>query len=297
MTITPVRARPANLVATTVAAPVLEWAEAGELAGEVSRVAGSAVHVDLGGRVVALTATQVPLLPNGVTVTPADLGGRPEPGAHARLHSAGVDAGALRIRWPAPAPVWEPRLIGGPWSPAAIGVRGRAILRRLGADGSPRRVVEAMASSGIGLAADDRSARAIATLLEAMGLRDHDGVATAANELLGLGSGLTPEGDDLLAAAAATVATLGASLGMPDRERGRLVGTLAPQTRGRTTPLSQTLLALAAEARPIAPLRRLLDPDDRSWAIALEGLRSVGHSTGRVYAMGVGATIVALSPV
>ncbi len=71
---------------------------------------------------------------------------------------------------------------------------------------------------------------------------------------------------------------------------------LTPDPRGRTTSLSATLLALAADGRPLEPVRRLLDlDDDRAWASAIDRLRGIGHTTGRMYVMGVGATVVALA--
>jgi hypothetical protein len=59
--------------------------------------------------------------------------------------------------------------------------------------------------------------------------------------------------------------------------------------------LSWTLLRLASEGRTLAPVRRLLDLDDKAWAGAATRLRAIGHTTGRVYALGAAATMLALA--
>ncbi len=138
-------------------------------------------------------------MPNGVVVgvNRGAFGRWVEPGDRARLHPGGMDAGALHVRWPWPAPAWEPRVAGGPWPRDRVLERGEAILRHLGAD-----------------AVDPSRA-----LLGALERRDAASVRAAADSMLGLGPGLTPEGDDVLAAAAVTVVALGSSVGLDERAR------------------------------------------------------------------------------
>jgi hypothetical protein len=156
-------------------------------------------------------------------------------------------AGTVRL---AGARVWDPAL------PAPPPGRGEQILRI------------------VGEAIDDRLHQALAT-------RDPELAARAAGAMIGRGPGLTPEGDDQLAAAAAVVA---AGPWPPAQRDPWLRALLPPDLRRRTTALSATLLELATTGRAIEPLHALLAPGDR-WHAALRRLQRVGHSTGRAYAV------------
>jgi hypothetical protein len=111
--------------------------------------------------------------------------------------------------------------------------------------------------------------------------RDAPGARAEAERLIGLGPGLTPEGDDLLAGGLAVAAVL----------HGPLAGVLPPDLRERTTKLSATLLELAARGAVMEPVHGLLRP---GWRGAMRRLQQVGHSTGRAYAAGAGAALSAL---
>jgi len=111
--------------------------------------------------------------------------------------------------------------------------------------------------------------------------------------LLGRGPGLTPEGDDLLAAVAGTLAVLGPAAGWDRSVLGGFLAALVEPARERTTALSATLLELAAQGRLAEPAGRLLDlkPDgEAAWPAALARLERLGHGSGRAYAAGIAAT-------
>lgn len=117
------------------------------------------------------------------------------------------------------------------------------------------------------------------------------GAVTAAEQLVGLGPGLTPSGDDVLAGLLVTLRGLGAAVGA-----GRavwladwLAATVTYDARTRTTPISATLLHCAArgEASPeiVAVLRGVagqqpLEP-------ALHRLHQLGHTSGSDLAEGI----------
>ncbi len=117
------------------------------------------------------------------------------------------------------------------------------------------------------------------------------GAVTAAERLVGLGPGLTPSGDDVLAGLLVTLRHLGTATGT---ERavwlgGWLAAAVTFDARTRTTPISATLLHCAArgEACPevIAVLRGLagrqpLEP-------ALRRLHGLGHTSGADLAQGI----------
>jgi hypothetical protein len=166
-----------------------------------------------------------------------------------------------------------------------------------GAD--PSTLVRELARVGLATAADPDGATALTLLFGAVRDRDPEPAAAAARALLGRGPGLTPEGDDLLAAVAGTLAVLGPATSPPGPTLDPLLGALAP-THGRTTALSATLLALASQRRLPEPAGRLLDlgpgpAAGANWPAALERLDRLGHGSGRAYAAGIGATAVLLA--
>ena len=176
---------------------------------------------------------------------------------------------------PGPTVVWDP--VVAPVDPGpALAARGAAILRALGV----------AAPAGAGAALADTATRpphaAVAALVEALGSGDVAARLGATLALLGRGPGLTPEGDDLLAGAAVVAAATGDPL------------TLPAALRTLTTPLSATLLELAAAGAAPLPVHALLDPSREDWRDALGELEGVGASSGRAIALGVGAAAAVL---
>jgi hypothetical protein len=257
------------MLATVVATPVLERLGGPEVRGVVRGATERAAYLDLDGFVVALTAPGVPLMANGIAVERTVIGD----GA-VRATAGGIALDGDVVTW-RPDAAWEPRL------PAVAAGRADALLER----GSAIR------------AALDGEPPGDAELTRALRDRDADAAARAAGRLLGLGGGLTPEGDDVLAATTAVVVAVGEAVGLAVAERDRLVAALVPADAGaRTTALSATLLALAAEGRIVEPVHRLLDLDSGdAWRDALATLAATGASTGRAYAAAVGAALVALA--
>jgi Protein of unknown function (DUF2877) len=196
---------------------------------------------------------------------------------------------------------------------AGAGGLAWAALQPGGAD--PSTLVRELARVGLVTAADPEGADGLTLLFRAVRDRDPEPAAAAARALLGRGPGLTPEGDDLLAAVAGTLAVLGPAISRleparqpsprgPTRNRqphppahDPLLDALAP-THGRTTALSATLLALASRRRLPEPAGRLLNFDPAAggnWLAALGRLDRLGHGSGRAYAAGIGAAAVLLA--
>jgi Protein of unknown function (DUF2877) len=161
----------------------------------------------------------------------------------------------------------------------------------------PAALVRELARVGLATAADPEGARGLTLLFQAVRERDPEPATAGARALLGRGPGLTPEGDDLLAAVAGTLAVLGPATGLVGSARDALLAALAP-VPGRTTALSATLLALAAERRLAEPAGRLLDltpTGGTAWPAALSRLVRLGHGSGRAYAAGIAATAALLA--
>jgi hypothetical protein len=296
-----VAALPAHLVAT----PVLERLT-GEADGVVLGAGATAAWVELDGFVTAVTTREVPLLPNAVALA-AGSGAlaRPGvvPGTPARLAPGRVDLGTLRVTWdPTAPPRWDPTVAVPPDAgPGSVARRGAALLAALGVDptlvAEPSELVRDLARVGLPTAADPDGAVGLGLLFRAVRERDPEPAAVGARDLLGRGPGLTPEGDDLLAAVAGTLAVLGPVAGLDGPALTGVLDALA-QGPGRTTALSATLLALAAERRLAEPAGRLLDlgpGGEAAWPAALSRLERLGHGSGRAYAAGIAATAALLA--
>jgi uncharacterized protein DUF2877 len=257
------------MLAATVATPVLERLGAGAARGVVRGATERAAYLDFDGFVVALTAPGIPLMPNGIAVARTAVGDGPVHAAPGRIALASDE-----VTWSADA-AWEPRLRPvGDGRAAELRERGAAILTAVGPE-------------PLGLADVARAVRD----------RDAGAAVHAADRLLGLGGGLTPEGDDVLAATAAVVVAAGAAAGFAGPERDRWLAALVPaDVAARTTALSATLLVLAAEGRIVEPVHRLLDLDsDEAWRDALRTLAATGASTGRAYAAAAGSALALLA--
>jgi Protein of unknown function (DUF2877) len=162
---------------------------------------------------------------------------------------------------------------------------------------NPAALVRELARVGLATAAAPEGARGLTLVFQAVRERDPEPATAGARALLGRGPGLTPEGDDLLAAVAGTLAVLGPATGLDGSARDALLAALAP-VPGRTTALSATLLALAAERRLAEPAGRLLDltpTGETAWPAALSRLERLGHGSGRAYAAGIAATAALLA--
>jgi hypothetical protein len=181
---------------------------------------------------------------------------------------------------------------GGPLLPNGVVVAGRPGRTRLRLDGAAvwdptlrlgadaeRRGEEVLRALAVG--DDGPLARAVAE-------RDPELAASAAARLVGLGPGLTPEGDDVVAATAAVVA---AGTWPPAAKAAWLAALLPGDLRRRTTALSATLLELALRGQVAEPLHALLGPD---WRSGLTALLRLGHSTGRAYAHAVAVALTRL---
>jgi hypothetical protein len=301
------------LRAVAIAVPVLEELEVGSPSPREWRVAGatsSALYLrrycpgpdgELDELVIALTAPGTPAMPNGVGLdrVPARW---PAVGTGARCSPGSIQLADDVVAWnPLDPPVWDPsvRQLAAPSDPRAVAARGRAILRACGVSvsgGDPAALGEELRASGVTLVEDPGGRRALDVLLAAVHARDPRSAALAADLLLGRGPGLTPEGDDVLCGAAATVACLGAACGFAGEQRDAWLRAIYPRDLAdRTTALSATLLRLATAGNVAEPVAAVLGGSDLAWRTALGRLVQVGSSTGLAYAVAIGASAVLLA--
>jgi hypothetical protein len=118
--------------------------------------------------------------------------------------------------------------------------------------------------------------------------RDRAAVVDTADRLIGLGPGLTPSGDDVLAGVLVTLHGLRPELADSLRALG---GEIAHRATGRTTALASTLLGQAALGYAVEPLLDVVDAvSGTSMPLAgpiVERLTAVGHTSGRDLLLGV----------
>ena len=294
--------RERRVPARWVSDDVLTLAGAGGATGSVTARFGSTLYAELGGFVVAVVPPGAPRMPNGVSAGAA-LGGEDAPhvGDPVVLTRSSLQAGRVAIGWdPDRPPRWDARVV--PWSrEQRRGLRDRAgaILAVPPDVATPELATEWLARVG-GFAARDPGARAgLESLVGAVRSGDPAHAARAGRELTGRGPGLTPVGDDVLAAAALTVASAGAAPPSARARRSAWLAALAPpDLRRRTTSVSATLLELAVRGHGIGPARELLRPGpvhERRLRRELAGLRRLGHTTGAAYAATIGAVALQLA--
>jgi hypothetical protein len=289
----------ARIPARWVSRDVVALATDGPRTGRVSARFESTLHLDVGGFVVAVLPPGAPRMPNGVSVAGALAGRRaPQVGDRVLLTRGGLSAGPVEILWDGDrSGRWDARVTR--WSAEQRrGLRERAAAILGDADAGDRADTRdvALARAG-GFASDDGEARAaLESLLAAVRSGDPRDAARAGRALAGRGSGLTPAGDDVLAATALTVAAAGpAGAG----RRTWLAALAPPDLRRVTTSVSATLLELAVCGSAIGPARALLDPrrpHDRRLRRELAALRGLGHTSGAIYAATIGVVALVLAP-
>jgi hypothetical protein len=265
-----------RLLAGSVAAPVRAAVRDGDT-GVVLGSGVSAAYVDFGGFVVAVTAPGVSLMPNGVSLAAA----RPDfvqPRAPTVARAGGLQVGEAFIDYARAATGRTMTPINPRGSTGGVAERGLDLLRwakTLSLDGST-----------------------VGALGDALMQRDPSGVEGVTRSLLGRGSGLTPEGDDLLTGCAAGIVAFARPTGIAASDRDRWLACLCPaDARTSTTSLSATLLELACSGHVPEPLAGLLDLDRAPERVlkATRVLEAIGHSTGRAWMTGCGIAATCLA--
>jgi hypothetical protein len=128
--------------------------------------------------------------------------------------------------------------------------------------------------------------------------RDAPSLARAARALAGLGPGLTPSGDDLLAGFAASWALVGESLAVDARARRTVTDALVAGAEPGASPLGLTWLGHAGRGELLEPMTgfvaTLLAAESRDPGTAARAPLGVGSSSGTDWMVGflLGASAV-----
>jgi hypothetical protein len=218
--------------------------------------------IDLGEDVVVVGNRQAVRLPNGVEADLPDfatLAGLP-----VSVGRGGIQLGAwtLRVtRW------WVPRPVLPPVAPSDLADAASTLPATV--DEVGHQPLEA----------------ALADLNPAL-------LADAVRDLMGLGEGLTPLGDDYLSAALAAFALMAPAIGFPAGEA--MIESAAPAIANRaeanTTALSASLIRHALEGNVAMPMAELLQAlaGRRDVDRAVGSLDRIGHTSGPALLAGVG---------
>jgi len=268
-------------LASTAVAPLVQGAVR---AARVVGVANRAAYLQVGvpdGALVALVTQDAVRVPNAVVIFPR-CGHAPfaavRPGMVATMGGGRIRAGQLQVA------------VAGTWAP-----------------GQPRFTHGARACTRAGELAGliASTVPALPSYLSAPVSRFADALAPADADieavehavlgLLGLGPGLTPSGDDIIAGALVTLrAIAGASPALAVRADA-VAQTVVSSAPGRTSLVSADLLGHAAAGRCVPQLAALLAALDRGGSLdaPLCALLSVGHSSGGDLTRGVGIALSA----
>ncbi|MFI6902914.1 DUF2877 domain-containing protein [Nonomuraea sp. NPDC050394] len=229
------------------------------------------VRTDLEPSVIAIITGEATRLPNSVLLA-ADLP-HVTVGDDASVGEGTIELGRLSLRarrW------WDPAPPLAPVDPVRL----------------------AVSLDPVGPAPGLAGHQAIELLAQSCGRGRLLGVVTAAEQLMGLGPGLTPSGDDVLAGLLVTLRHLGKAAGV---ERavwlaGWLAATVTYDVRTRTTPLSATLLHCAARGESCPEVTGVLRALTGRGALepAVSRLCRLGHTSGADLAQGVGIGLAAV---
>lgn len=252
------------------------------------------------GHLLSLSAPEVALAPNAVaielpagsTMTSAGL----RPGQAATLSVLGVQIPEARLHVTfAGAARWEPRpqirgVDRSDLASAAVAVRTMVI-----AEGASDSLLPLLWMRDRPDMAEptDFVARAAgpATLLCAAAARyDTGGVRAASKGLAGLGPGLTPSGDDLLAGFVASWVLTAGALGVPIGERERIASEILTGASASASELGAVWLAHGVRGEVAEPMGRfftsLLAGEPDALALAVRGVLALGATSGTDWLVG-----------
>lgn len=259
-----------------------------------------AANITLDGGLLALVSAELPRMPNGVQLPPAEaraLLRRLRPGMAIVVGDQALAIPACDCAIDlASAAVWEPRpnITRGSVRPADLARRALRLARLLadqpeqgglGALAGPLLLGQPVPETPLAQLAF-LALRALVAASQRLALDD---VAAAARQLAGLGPGLTPAGDDALGGFAAVLALLGGRAAQHDQ----IAETIAAAAQPHTTTLSGVLLAHAARGEVAEHvgtlLRALATPctDNATLTQATKGLLAHGATSGGDTLLGV----------
>jgi hypothetical protein len=241
----------------------------------LARLAAS-IYMTAGDVIVWVGPAPAPLHPRAILV----------------LHVAGADGDEVTIELEGIAP-WQPRSLGlDPVAADTARAGWRRLTTQIVALGAPGGFGARLAGLPLAFPLDGAAAAADA-FARVCARDDAVGAADAARALLGLGSGLTPSGDDFVGGALFARHALAAGGTIDGLAWRRAADTIVAMASSQTHPISVALLGDLADGLGYAPLHDLvvaLSLDEPARALdAARRLVALGHSSGWDMLAGLGA--------
>lgn len=265
--------------------------------GHVSAAFGASIHLEFPDGIACLVASDLGNGPLNALVE-CGAGHAWQPDGIEPQMPAHVVAGVLAVGGSAAFPLvaaqaWVPPPWPAVWQPRAV----REALQRLAAEAAPRLPGEGLALtvfgepqvSGIAAAVARRALLSTATVSDwlavalepaAMPEAELTGAARAAvHALVGLGPGLTPSGDDVLAGLLVALHAAGAG-----EAAAALAAFVAEAPEPSTTSLSRACLAAAADGHASETMavliQAVLAATPESFTMHLDRIDAIGHTSG-----------------
>jgi len=194
-----------------------------------------------------------------------------------------------------PAALWEPRPDIAPITSRDLADRVRVTRATVVTEGAGESLLPLLwalerGAHGLGSAMAGTAGRAARLLCDAAVRGDAAAVARAARGLAGLGPGLTPSGDDLLAGFVGARTLVGAALGDDRAVRARVTAAVVAGAARGASPLGRIWLEHACRGELLEPMTRyvsnLLAPDACGLDAAVRGPLAVGSSSGTDWMVG-----------
>src|SRR5712692_5968082 len=282
-----------SLVATDYSCSVQSMFEQPTHAGSIHSVFHRVVNVAIDGTMLALLSGDLPRMPNGVRLSPVmleELLRGLGPGMEVWVGDGGLLIPGCNFSLCLPeAPPWEPRpdIEGYSWQCETVAQHVRLLARYL-VDRPQRGGLAALVGPLLlGQAVQEMPLARMALpkmqlLARAAWEQDMVCLEEATRGLAGLGPGLTPAGDDVLAGFAAVMALLSVQLSADAAPRGYLSEVVAAVARPRTTMLSGVLLDYAARGEVAEHVGELL----LALALPTEESGVVLHAADKLLAFG-----------
>ncbi len=224
------------------------------------------------------------------------------PGPPAALHGAAAWDGSAVLDWSA-APRWAPAVAGGPLLPADERRRRGQAVAQQAARSERRSLLIELLPCAWGMEAAGGAAPALYPRFQqaqaAWQAGDAAGLAAALGGFVGLGSGLTPSGDDLILGFLLALGRWGAALcpAWSAARRQALGAALVAQVRGGSSTLCAGLAECAARGQADERLVLALDglvSGPFAPAACAAALAGWGHSSGFDALVGMGLATTGL---
>jgi hypothetical protein len=263
-----------------------------------------------GGSLLILSTVEVPLAPNALAVdvepslTLRDAGLQVGHTVGLAASAAPPDRGHDWLVSLEAASIWEPRPEVCRLAPEDLARRMRPARATVVAEGARESLLPVLWASGRDVFRPGFVGAAslpVRLLCDAAARREAPSVARAARGLAGLGPGLTPSGDDLLAGFAAAWTLVGESLGLGGAAHQRVTDAILAGAERGASPLGRAWLEHACRGELLEPMTRFVgallaerpcEPD-----AAVRGALAVGSSSGTDwmagFLLGAGSTLEA----